>query len=166
MKNLKIYLKWEFFIRKVTRFLRIFGYDTVYANELIEFFHLDPVPDENLIEYAKRDGRVIITKDYGLYRHYAEKSIFLNGKGIYNYLKQLNKKLGLNFKFNPEHARCSICNSQLYRVENKNLIKNLVLQETFNNYSDFYQCSNPNCEKVFWRGSHIEDIEDKLRNNL
>ncbi|MFX1568055.1 MAG: DUF5615 family PIN-like protein [Promethearchaeota archaeon] len=151
---------------KLTRFLRIFGYDTVYANELIEFFHLDPVPDENLIEYAKRNSRLIITKDYGLYKHYTENSIFLNGKGIYNYLKQLNNKLGLKFQFNLKQARCSICNSQLNRVENKILIKNLVLEETFNNYSDFYQCSNPRCGKIFWRGSHIEDIEEKMRNTL
>ena len=151
---------------KLTRFLRIFGYDTVYANDLINFFNLDPVPDERLIEYAKRNGRHIITKDYALHKHYLEKSIFLNGKGIYNYLKQLNKKFGLNFEFNLKQARCSICNSQLKRVENKIFIKKLVLEDTFNNYSEFYQCSNLHCKKIFWRGSHIEDIEEKLRNTL
>ncbi len=151
---------------KLTRFLRIFGYDTVYANDLIDFFNLDPVPDEKLIEYAKKNGRLIITKDYGLYKLYMEKSVFLNGKGIYNYLKQLNKNFGVVFKFNFRSARCSICNSQLKRVENKVLIKKLILEETFKNYSEFYQCINPQCKKVYWQGSHIEDIEEKLRNTL
>ncbi|MFW9900191.1 MAG: DUF5615 family PIN-like protein [Candidatus Thorarchaeota archaeon] len=151
---------------RLARFLRIFGYDTVYANDLIDYFNQDPVPDEKLIDYAKKNGRFIITKDYVLYKHYLEKSIFLNGKGIYNYLKQLNKKLGLNFQFNLKQARCSICNSQLKRIENKNLIKSLVLEETFNNYEEFYQCSNLQCKKVYWQGSHIEDIEKKLKNKL
>ncbi|MFX0008351.1 MAG: Mut7-C RNAse domain-containing protein, partial [Candidatus Hermodarchaeota archaeon] len=34
---------------KLTRFLRIFGYDTVYANDLTTFFNIDPVPDDYLI---------------------------------------------------------------------------------------------------------------------
>jgi len=151
---------------RLARFLRIFGYDTVYANDLIDYFNQDPVPDEKLIEYAKKNGRFIITKDYVLYKHHMEKSIFLNGKGIYNYLRQLNKKLGLNFQFNLKQARCSICNSQLKRVENKNLIKSLVLEETFNNYAEFYQCSNLQCKKIYWQGSHIEDIENKLKNEF
>jgi len=151
---------------KLTRFLRIFGFDTIYANDLITFFQLNPVPDKNLIEYAKRDGRIIITKDYALYKHYTENSIFLKGEGIYNYLKQLNKLFGLNFKFNLKRARCSICNSQLQRVENKNSIKKLVLEETYNNYDEFYQCLNLKCKKLYWQGSHIEDIEYRLSNTL
>ncbi len=151
---------------KLTRFLRIFGFDTIYANDLIDYFQLDPVPDEKLIEYAKRNERIIITKDYGLYKHYTEKSIFLRGEGIYNYLKQLNRQCDLKFKFSLKRARCSICNSQLQRVENKNSIKKLVLVETYNNYDEFYQCLNLQCKKIFWQGSHIEDIEYKLGNTL
>ncbi len=151
---------------KLTRFLRIFGFDTIYANDLINFFQLDPVPDEGLIDYAKRNGRIIITKDYALYKHYKENSIFLKGEGIYNYLKQLNKLFGLNFKFNLKRARCSICNSPLQRVEKKNSIKKLVLEETYNNYDEFYQCLNLQCKKLYWKGSHIEDIECRLSNTL
>lgn len=151
---------------KLTRFLRIFGFDTIYANDIIDYVQLDPVPDEKLIEYAKRNGRVIITKDYALYKHYIENSIFLSGEGIYNYLKQLNKKCGLYFKFNLKRARCSICNSQLERIEDKNSIKKLVLEETYNNYDEFYQCLNLQCKKIYWQGSHIEDIEHKLSKTL
>ncbi|MFX0005015.1 MAG: DUF5615 family PIN-like protein, partial [Promethearchaeota archaeon] len=64
---------------KLTRFLRIFGYNAVYANELIDFFKKDPVPDELLIEYASNNDRIIITKDLPLFMRYKEKSILLNG---------------------------------------------------------------------------------------
>jgi uncharacterized protein with PIN domain len=147
---------------KLARFLRIFGYDTIYANDLIGFFNLDPIPDQNLIEYAEKDNRIIITKDYPLHRQYSEKSIFLEGKGVYNYLDQLRELLGLNFEFNIEQARCSNCNSKLKKVEDIQSIKDLVLKETFTHYHEFFQCKNVKCNKIYWKGSHIEDIEKRL----
>ncbi|MFX1385421.1 MAG: DUF5615 family PIN-like protein [Promethearchaeota archaeon] len=147
---------------KLARFLRIFGYDTVYANDLVEFFKEDPVPDHLLIDYAKKNERIIITKDYPLYISYKDSSIFLEGEGIYNYLQQLTKENGLIFKFNLEKARCSICNSSLERIVKKDSIRSLVLKETYKNYDVFYQCSSALCKKVYWQGSHIEDIQKKL----
>ncbi len=150
----------------LARFLRIFGFDTIYANDLISYYKMDPVPDEKLVEYAHKNKRIIITKDYPLYNKYKSNIIFLKGEGIYNYLHQLNKKFGLNFKFNIEKARCSICNSHLNRVSSKSSIKDFVLKDTYNNYNEFYQCSNLKCKKIYWQGSHIEDIEEKLDKNL
>ncbi len=147
---------------KLTRFLRIFGYDTIYANELIDYFKIDPVPDEKLVDFANKNNRIIITKDYPLYNQNKDNVIFLSGEGIYNYLHYLNKEIGLNFKFNIKKARCSVCNSPLKRVVSKSSIKDYVLQDTYNNYNEFYQCSNLQCKKVYWQGSHIEDIEEKL----
>jgi uncharacterized protein with PIN domain len=147
---------------KLTRFLRIFGYDTVYANDLTNLFNIDPVPDDYLIEYANDNNRIIITKDLPLYQRYKDNSIFLKGEGIYNYLNQLNKQFGLKFEFNFKKARCSICNSRLERVEDKTLIKNEVPEETYNHFNEFYQCVNLQCKKIYWQGTHIEDIEYKL----
>lgn len=151
---------------KLTRFLRIFGYDTIYANDLIDYFKLDPVPDEMLIDYANTNDRIIITKDNALYKSYKDKAIYLKGEGIYNYLHQLNKQLGISLNFELKSARCSICNSQLEKVANKNLIKDSVLKETFNNYNEFYQCLNLQCRKIYWQGSHIEDIQYKIAKTL
>ncbi|MBA7591780.1 hypothetical protein ES708_33944 [subsurface metagenome] len=50
------------------------------------------------------------------------------------------------------------------KVENKNSIKKLVKPETFKNYTEFYQCNNPSCNKVFWHGPHIIDINKKINN--
>ncbi len=147
---------------KLSRFLRIFGYDTIYANDLTEIFMTDPVPDEKLIEYAEENDRFIITKDLLLYKTYSEKSLYLHGEGIYNYLQQLKEKLSLNFEFKAEKAKCSICNSKLRKVQDKNEILNLVLQDSFNNQEEFYRCTNLQCNKIFWKGSHIEDIEKRL----
>jgi len=149
---------------KLSRFLRIFGFDTIYANDLIDYYHADPVPDEKLKQYAEKYDRIVITKDLPFYQKMREKAIFLEGKGVYNYLNQLKVKLKLNYNFDIEKARCSICNTILKKVENKNLIKKLVKPETFKNYTEFYQCNNPSCKKVFWHGPHIIDINKKINN--
>jgi uncharacterized protein with PIN domain len=150
---------------KLARFLRIFGYDTLYANDLVDFFKLDPVPDKKLLAFAKNTNRFVITKDYPFYKSLADNAIYLRGEGVYNYLIQLKKNLGLNFKFNIQNARCSICNSKMKKVEEKSDIKHLIPQETFIQNNDFYQCLNFHCKKIYWKGSHIDDIEKKLSTN-
>jgi uncharacterized protein with PIN domain len=148
---------------KLARFLRIFGYDTIYANDLISYYNLNPVPDEKLLEFALESKRVVITKDLPFYEKIKSNAIILEGEGVYNYLKQLKLKLHLNFKFEMSNGRCSICNGDLIKVLNKDLIVNLVKPESFKNYSDFYQCSNSKCRQVFWEGPHITDIVSKIK---
>lgn len=147
---------------KLARFLRIFGYDTIYTNDLTDKLMVDPVPDEKLIDYAKENNRFIITKDLLLHKSYIDRSLYLHGEGIYHYLNQLKQKLKLNFEFKFEKAKCSICNSKLLKIQDKNEIKDFVLQDSLNNYNEFYRCSNLQCNKIFWKGTHIEDIEKRL----
>ena len=147
---------------KLTRFLRIFGYDTVYANDLEETFGLRPVPDDMLLEYAIKTDRIIITRDYPFFKKASKNSVFLEGEGVYNYLGQLKDKLNLNYNFSMEKAKCSICNAILSKILNKELIKNEVQPETFKFHDTFFQCENPSCKKIFWEGTHINDIIKKM----
>jgi len=151
---------------KLARFLRILGFDTVYASDLRDLYKIDPVPDEKLIDYAENHKRIIITKDFPLHNKYKKNSIYLNGEGTYNYLAQLKKKLTLDFSFDIEKAKCSICNSKLKKINDKYLIKEIVPNNTFSRYNDFYQCIKPKCKKIYWKGSHIEDIKNKLKQIL
>ncbi len=150
---------------KLTRFLRIFGFDTVYANDLEEHFKISPVPDEKLVIYAQKNNRIIITKDYPLYKSFTERGFYLKGEGIYNYLHQLKNNLNLNLNFSMENARCSICNSSLKKITDKKLIEDRVKSETYKHYDEFFQCLNPNCKKVYWDGPHIMSIIKKLKAN-
>ncbi len=150
---------------KLTRFLRIFGYDTVYANDLEDYFGLRPLPDDKLLEYATKNDRILITRDYPFYKKIPKNRIFLEGEGVYNYLKQLKDKLNLNYNFSMEKARCSICNAILSKVTNKESIRNEVQPETFKFHDDFFQCENLSCKKIFWEGTHINDIIKKMNIN-
>jgi uncharacterized protein with PIN domain len=149
---------------KLTRFLRIFGYDTIYASDLVDCYGANPVPDEKLSEYAIQSSRIVITKDLPFFNRIKENAILLDGEGVYNYLDQLQHHLNLIYEFNIEKARCSVCNTTLKKVNDKKSIKELVKHETFKTYNEFFQCNNPNCKKVFWNGPHIADIIKKLQN--
>ena len=70
---------------KLARFLRIFGYDTIYANDLISYYNIDPVPDEKLLEYALENERLIITKDFPFFSKIRGRGILLEGEGAWFY---------------------------------------------------------------------------------
>jgi hypothetical protein len=148
---------------KLVRFLRIFGYDTVYADDLETYFDMSPVSDDKLAEYAEKENRIIITKDLPFHNKLRAKSVYLKGEGVYNYLNQLKQKLNLEYNFKINVARCSLCNSDLEIVLKKSDIKDKVLNETYNNYDEFYQCTNPNCRNIYWNGPHIVDILKKIK---
>jgi uncharacterized protein with PIN domain len=150
---------------KLVRFLRIFGYDTIYADDLENYYDMSPVSDEKLKEYAEKENRLIITKDLPFYNKTRPNSIYLKGEGVYNYLNQLKYKLNLKYQFQIDHARCSLCNSALEKVLKKKDIKEEVLAQTYNNYDEFYRCSNLDCRKIYWNGPHIVDILNKIKNN-
>lgn len=147
---------------KLVHFLRIFGYDTVYADDLEKHFDMTPVSDAKLQEYAEKDARIVITKDLPFYNKMRANAIYLKGEGVYNYLNQLKLKLNLNYQFHINRARCSICNSVLKKVLDKKLIKQKLLPQTYNNSQEFFQCSNPSCGKIYWNGPHIIDILNKI----
>ncbi len=148
---------------KLTRFLRILGFDTIYANDLIDLYSINPVPDEKLSEFAVRSNRIVITKDLQFYNRIKEHAFLLEGEGVYNYLNQLRQYLNVVYEFKIEKARCSVCNATLKKVSNKNSIKELVKLETFKTYNEFFQCNNPCCKKIFWNGPHIADIIKNLK---
>lgn len=149
---------------RLTRLLRIFGYDTVYANDLENYFKVSPVPDDLLLKYALEHDRIVITRDYPFFKKNKKKIIYLEGEGVYHYLNHLKKKLHLEYDFVLQKARCSVCNSSLEKVMDKKEIINEVKSQTFKFYDDFYQCTNESCRKIYWEGTHIDKIMNQLKN--
>ena len=149
---------------RLTRLLRIFGYDTVYANDLENYFQVSPVPDDLLLKYALEHDRIIITRDYPFFKKNKKKIIYLEGEGVYHYLFHLKKKLYLEYNFILQKARCSICNSSLEKVKDKKEIINEVKPQTFKNYNEFYRCTKKICKKIYWEGTHIDKIMKQLKN--
>ena len=143
---------------KLTRLLRIFGHDTVYAEEIME-----SAPDSELLKYAIDNDRIILTRDKPFSELAEQNSIFLEDIDAYVNLLWLQREIDLTLDFSIQNARCSTCNSALDKIKDKASIKDQIMEETFNSFQDFYMCSNPKCNKIYWRGSHIEKIINKLK---
>jgi len=143
---------------KLTRLLRIFGQDTVYAEEIMK-----SAPDSELLKHAIENDRIILTRDKPFSEIAKQNSIYLEDIDAYVNLLWLQKEINLTLDFSIKNARCSTCNSPLNKIENKESIKDQIMEETFNSFQEFYSCSNPKCNKIYWRGTHIEKIINTLK---
>ena len=143
---------------KLTRLLRIFGHDTIYAEEIMR-----SAPDSELLKHAIENDRIILTRDRSFSEIAKENSFYLEDIDAYVNLLWLQREINLPLDFSIKNARCSTCNSRLENVEDKDSIKDQIMTETFDSFQDFYTCLNPKCKKIYWRGSHIEKIISKLK---
>lgn len=137
---------------KLAKYLRFLGYDTFYTNK--------PISDKELIEIAKREERIILTRDKIIAQN-VPKSVYLKNESLEEQFRELNK----NAKITKIAilSRCSLCNSVLEKV-NKELIKEMVPEYIYLHNNDFYICNT--CKKVYWYGSHTKRIITEIDNLL
>ncbi len=129
----------------VARHLRLLGVDTAY--------HRD-ADDDDLIEEANADRRVLLTQDRGLLRRH---KLWLGA-----YVRGANPQAQLAdilTRFAPPLApwtRCTACNGSLAPVAKPDVAGQLQ-PGTRRTYEDFAQCQD--CGQVFWRGAHSKRLE-------
>lgn len=139
---------------RLARWLRISGYDTIYDTEL---------KDGRMVMLAKKQGRVLITRDRDVYSRALKEGViatFVSSLDFLEQLYQLESEYGLEFKSQPESARCPACNSEL-KVVNKKDIKTKLPENVENSYEDFWMCSV--CGRVYWHGGHWQNISETIK---
>ncbi len=138
----------------LARWLRMLGYDTIYAGNREDWWvlrQLDKEPD-----------RILLTKDRGLCRRARRRGrrcIFIDGSSVEEYLLEVAKGTGIRLGIDPDRSRCPACNGELARMYKPD-IKGLVPQRVYEAYDEFWRCIR--CGKVYWRGSHWRGIEETL----
>ena len=132
---------------KLSRYLRILGFDTLYRNDY---------EDEEIVDMALKERRIILTRDLGIlkYRRVTH-GYWLRNTQPRQQLKELIIALQLEKQFRP-FTRCSLCNNPLQPVAVEK-IRHRLKEQTRLYYSEFFQCLS--CHQVYWKGSHY----DKLR---
>jgi hypothetical protein len=138
---------------KLTRWLRMIGQDVEYS---VKF------SDSELLELAKKENRVLLTKDLELYQRAIAKGIdalYLEGKTESERLAELAKRYDLTLTIDMEKSHCPICNTKL-KETTKELLLGEVEKNTFLYYDKFWKC--PNCGQVYWQGPHWEKINNIL----
>ncbi len=139
---------------KLTRYLRMCGFDTYYATD---------IGDNDIIDISMSSRRIILTRDRGLLKNKrVTRGYWLRSQKSLEQLKEVIIRLDLQRKIDP-FTRCIECNSNLEEVE-KEHIEDALQMNTKKYYSKFKKC--PGCGKIFWEGSHFENMHkliDELR---
>ena len=138
---------------KLTRWLRMLGYDTKYTADL---------DDKTLLELARVEGRVLLTRDVELCRLATGRQLnnfLVEGKSGAERLAALSKAFGIKLKLDPNTSRCPKCNTRIKSI-NKNLILQSVPSATARFFEEFWKC--PECGKIYWQGAHWRKIIETL----
>jgi len=141
---------------KLTRWLRMMGYETVYMNN---------TSDRDLLSRAKRDSLILLTSDEELYRTAVSRgveSFLVSGRTEAERLAGLAERYTLNLHIDTAISRCPVCGSPIKEIPKKE-VEGSVPPTTFNVYQSFWLCTNPSCAKVYWQGSHWKRIEETFR---
>lgn len=139
---------------KLGKYLRILGYDAAWEKQ---------VRTHALIARANAEGRVFVTRNRRLPSQYprVERLVLLNETDPVQQLKRLMAEL--NLKEPPGlFSRCIRCNVRLEPITDPATIRESVHKNVFARYQQFFTC--PNCQTVFWHGSHVRNTCRKLFN--
>jgi uncharacterized protein with PIN domain len=138
---------------KLTRWLRLLGHDVKYSNRM---------NDAQLITIAKKERRILLTRDLELYKQAAAKSIdafYLGGQTGEEKLAELASRFNLRLSIDMATSRCPKCNTRVKPISKEKVI-NRVKKNTYANYDEFWKC--PKCGQTYWQGAHWTGIRKTL----
>jgi len=140
---------------RLAKWLRILGFDVVY---------LSKAEDSELAAIARRENRILLTRDTGLIERTAKRPnrLFIRSDDWEDQVVQVLDELGLWDKVRTT-TRCVACNMPLKPITRERA-KNLVTPYVGEHAAAFALC--PGCDKVFWQGSHTGDMERKIERIL
>ena len=135
----------------LARWLRAAGYDTLMCHS--------GATDRDILELALAEKRWLLTRDNKLseIRNASQAVICLRSNSIDDCARELKQKLGIDWLMAP-FTRCLECNCLLIEAEPAALAR--VPEESQKLANPLLYC--PNCDKVFWQGSHVERMRNKL----
>ena len=143
---------------KLSRWLRILGHDVKYSIS---------IEDSDLIELAKMEKRVLVTRDLDLFKKGVKEGIeivLIKAESLTGKLGELCKKYNFDLEVNISNSRCPKCNNKIRSVSRVSVFKELP-EMTAKNFNEFWKCVG--CDQIFWAGSHwkkiIKTLEDTRR---
>jgi len=135
---------------RLAKWLRIIGYDTLYFRD---------IDDSQLIRRAIRESRIVLTRDTELYKRGGFQGILIGHEHLENQLTQVIRDACLRPRIHMG-VRCPLCNEPLEDTS-RDEVRGLVPQYVLTRHHHFARC--PRCGKIFWRGTHWDRIQKRLR---
>jgi uncharacterized protein with PIN domain len=139
---------------KLAKWLKILGFDALFFSK---------IEDDELLAIAHREKRILLTRDTGLIQKARDiEALFLESEKWREQVEQVLGHFNLWGKIDS-HTRCIACNVELKNLCKKDA-KNLVTPFVYKHADSFALC--PACGRVFWRGTHFKDMENKIEEIL
>lgn len=136
----------------LAKWLRILGVDTYFAKNTIM--------DEDLLQIAKSEKRILITRDKELIiraKKHKIPTISIHSTDLDEQLRTVLKQLPIDT--NKFFSRCTICNTPVDNVEKKSVTQ-FVPKKVLSTKDKYWYCST--CDKYYWQGSHYDKIQKKI----
>ena len=135
---------------RLARWLRVLGFDVLYFPR---------IEDASLLAIARREGRVLLTRDTGLVeRAGAFPALLVASEKWEDQIVQVLTTFRLKDVVAP-HTRCLDCNAPLKPVP-KERARNLAAPFVVEHGDAFALC--PACGRLYWKGSHAADMEARI----
>jgi len=132
---------------KLAKYLRMLGFDTLYRNDY---------EDREIIDIALSEKRIILTRDKSLLKAKTiNRGYYVRSTEKHEQLKEVVHKFDLYNQFRS-FTRCMTCNAELVRKKKEDIVHKID-PDIARIFDEFYYC--PDCDKVFWKGSHFERME-------
>jgi len=135
---------------RLTKWLRVLGLDVIYGPHLSGY---------GLIRAARRENRLILTRDQGLKKKQPPEFIFIESDCYADQLRQVLAACQIDCA-GRLFTRCLECNTVLQPMA-KEAIKDRVPPYVFSTQEKFSRC--PDCRRIFWPATHQERMLEELR---
>ena len=130
----------------MAKYLRLLGFDTLYFNQ---------IGDDDLLELAESEGRLILTRDRELSERRDSPCYFLETVDTLEQMEELINRFGL--AANAEVlTRCLLCNTPLQPID-KAAVRDRIPPTVDRCFDRFDYC--PACDKVYWHGDHYKRMQ-------
>jgi uncharacterized protein with PIN domain len=139
---------------KLARRLRMLGFDALYDNRY---------EDAEVADIAAAEGRIVLTRDRRLlFAKRITHGYWVRSTDPRRQVDEVLTRFDLRRQIRP-FRRCMRCNGLLREVVPKAEVLDRLEPKTKLYYERFYQCGG--CGKVYWEGSHIEDMRSRYLKN-
>lgn len=138
----------------LSRWLRLFGFDTLYRNDFT---------DRELIKISLQENRIVLTRDNALARsRLLKKVLLIQSENIKEQIKEVLSIIPISLDLLSLRPRCPVCNGEIESITKEQLKGQLPDYIVFSN-QEFMICKS--CGKIYWQGTHKDRI-DKIKKEI
>jgi uncharacterized protein with PIN domain len=137
---------------RLAKWLRIFGFDTIYYNNL---------NSSTLLLTALQENRIIVTRTAKMGVHLGIRTVIIESDFLHEQLQQLFRELNIAPDVSQTFSRCVLCNETLLPID-KEQVKTKVPEFVYQTQDSFMSCSA--CKRIYWQGTHWGNVKQILKN--